>query len=426
MRNRSVLSCLLLLASTFSLWAEKRDKEFEVEQERKADLSRLVVVGDSLSAGFQNFSLVQSGQVSGYANLIARQAMTPLTLPLIAEPGIPNKLILIPGPAPTIAKAPGISTGRISPEIQVTNLAVPGHLVIDALARKPSFPIINPVDQVQTLTNLVLGFPGLFGNMALSQVEWVEHFAAVKATSPTTILVWLGNNDALFSVLLADPTLVTPPAIFDTLYTQLIDRLSKTGATLVTANIPDVTAIPFLTPAEKVVLPIAAATSIPPAVLLNLLGLNPGDFLVPGAVAIIRQMAASHALGPLPALCPSAFDGLPAPQTACVLRAAQIASIRGVVRAYNGVIATRASAKGAVVVDISSLLQRIAEQGFEVGGRRLTTDFLGGLFSLDGIHPTNTGYAIIANEFIKTMNRQLDTEIPPVSIEQVAKQDPLL
>src|ERR1035437_1877130 len=60
------------------------------------------------------------------------------------------------------------------------------------------------------------------------------------------------------------------------------------------------------------------------------------------------------------------------------------------------------------------------------GGQRLTTGFMGGLFSLDGIHPTNTGYAIIANEFIKTMNRSLLAGIPPVSVEQVNKTDPLI
>lgn len=417
MRNRSILSCVLLLVSTCTVWAQQR---------HQADFSRLVVVGDSLSAGFQNFSLVQSGQVWGYANLIAQQARTPLILPLIAEPGIPNKLILIPGQAQTIVQAPGISTGRTSPQVQVTNLAVPGHSVLDALNRKPSFPIVNPADQVQTLTNVVLGFPGLFENAALSQVEWVENFAMAKATAPTTILVWLGNNDALFSVILANPQLLTPPAVFDSLYSQLMDRLSKTGATLVTANIPDVTAIPYLTRADKVVLPIAAATSIPPAILFNLLGVSAGDYLVPGAVAIIRQMVANHALGPLPSLCPVPLSGLPVSQTACVLFAAQISTIQGAVKSYNAVIAARAGAKGAVVVDISALLQEIADDGIEVGGRRLTTDFLGGLFSLDGVHPSNTGYAIIANEFIKTMNRQLEADIPPLSIEQVAKQDPLL
>ena len=78
------------------------------------------------------------------------------------------------------------------------------------------------------------------------------------------------------------------------------------------------------------------------------------------------------------------------------------------------------------MVDIHTLSVRIRDFGVEVNGKRLTNAFLDGLYSLDGIHPTTTGYAIIANEFIKTMNRQLDTNIPPISIEQVAKTDPLV
>ncbi len=69
---------------------------------------------------------------------------------------------------------------------------------------------------------------------------------------------------------------------------------------------------------------------------------------------------------------------------------------------------------------------RIQDKGFVAGGQRLTTDFLGGIFSLDGVHPTNTGYAIIANAFIKELNRGFAAGIPPVSVEQIQKVDPLV
>jgi hypothetical protein len=61
-----------------------------------------------------------------------------------------------------------------------------------------------------------------------------------------------------------------------------------------------------------------------------------------------------------------------------------------------------------------------------VDGLRLTTDFLGGLFSLDGLHPTNTGYGIMANQFIQTMNEGFKTHIPLVNVQQIAATDPLL
>src|SRR5262252_4889040 len=192
--------------------------------QRKADLSRLVVVGDSLSAGYQNGSLLDTQQVHGYAKVLADQAHTNLALPLIAPPGIPNVLVLeSAGPPPVIARAPGISTGRDDFTVQATNLAVPGQTVADALGLRPDFPI-------DSLTDLVLGFPGLLGGVSRSQVEWAE------ALAPTTIVMWLGNNDSLGAALAADSSLLTPVADFELAYTQVIDRLAATGATLVVAN----------------------------------------------------------------------------------------------------------------------------------------------------------------------------------------------
>jgi hypothetical protein len=64
--------------------------------------------------------------------------------------------------------------------------------------------------------------------------------------------------------------------------------------------------------------------------------------------------------------------------------------------------------------------------GYTVGNRKLTTDFLGGLFSLDGIHPTNTGYAIMANEFIKAINQAFGLNVRDANIRDIAEHDPLV
>ena len=102
--------------------------------QKRANLERLVVVGDSLSAGFQNDSLLDSQQVHGYANLIAQQAQTNLPLPLISFPGVPNVLELIsPGPPPIVAPLPGLPGDRENPLVQVSDLAVPGANLHDVL-----------------------------------------------------------------------------------------------------------------------------------------------------------------------------------------------------------------------------------------------------------------------------------------------------
>jgi hypothetical protein len=379
------LLLLSLLLGAAPAWAQ-----------RKADLSRFVVVGDSLSAGFQNGSLLDSQQPHGYAKVLADQAHTALALPLIAAPGIPNVLVLeSAGPPPVIVRAPGVSPGRDDLTVQATNLAVPGQTVADALGLRPDFPI-------DSLTDLVLGLPGLLAGISRSQVEWAESLA------PTTIVMWLGNNDALGAAFAADPAVLTPVPDFEFAYGQVIERLAATGAALVTANIPDVTAIAFLTPAETV----AARVGLPLEVIGPLLGIAPGDFVTPDAAPLIQGILQGSTPGPLPGNV--------------VLDAAEVATIRATVDAYNAIIARKAGENHAALVDIHELIDRVSRRGVVVNGQRLTTDFLGGLFSLDGVHPTNTGYAIIANDFIRALNRHFAAGIPPVNVEHVAQEDPLV
>jgi hypothetical protein len=384
---------LIARLSLFTLLATFSSTGFA---EKKPDLSRLVVVGDSLSAGFQNGSLLNIQQPHGYASLVASQARTMLPLPLIAAPGIPNVLTLVsPGPPPIIVPALGTSTGRDNMFLQPMDLAVPGANVQDALTTRPT-PAFT------TYTDVVLGLPGLLSGVSRSQVEWAE------SLSPTTLLVWLGNNDALAVIFTADPAILTPVALFKTAYEEVANRLAATGATLVFANIPDVTVIPYLTSAEKV----AAQTGLPLSVVGPILGISPGDFVTPDAFPLILARLADPSLGSLP--------------SHVVLDASEVSIVRTRIDAYNEIIETQARAKGAALVDIHQLLTQIQDKGFVTGGQRMTADFLGGIFSLDGIHPTNTGYGIVANAFIKELNQTFAAGIPPLSVEQIKKTDPLV
>lgn len=399
--GRRVVRCAIaillsiLAATTPPAWAQSS---------RRADLSRLVVVGDSLSAGFQNGSLLDRQQVHGYATLVAAQAGMELLLPLIADPGIPNVLTLLdPGPPPVIVPAPGMSPGRVDPTAQIMNLAVPGANVQDALTTRPDCLFDD-------LTDFILGLPEpcLFGGVSRSQVELAE------ALAPTTILVWLGNNDTLAAALAADVSLVTPVEEFKQAYGKVMERLAATGATLVLANIPDVTVIPFLTSAEEA----AALIGLPLSVLQPILGIGPGDFLTPDAfdcaanTLCISNILTGISPGPLPANV--------------VLDVGEVAVIRSATAEFDAFIAAQAQAKGAALVDIRALLDSAKARGIVIGGQRLTTAFLGGLFSLDGVHPTNTGYALIANNFIGALNTQFAAGIPRVSVRKILRADPLV
>jgi hypothetical protein len=382
-----------------------------------ADLSRFVVVGDSLSAGFQNFSLYDSdnvappgGQTHGFAALIAQQANVNLnlnvSLPLIQYPGIPPVLSL--GPDNTVTR--GTTIGTREPQtlpVQTFNLSVPGFTVSDSLLRSVNVANVqqnpstaNPVD---VLTLEVLGFPSLTPGSTpcgvfpfLNGDVFFSAAACALQLQPTTILVSIGNGDVLQTLTNGNPP--TDLATFSAAYSLLLTALSQSHARIVVSNIFDVTATPFLLSVQDFE---ARCGGVPPV------GAGPTDYIVPN----IESLSATSFN-----VCTD-YEVRPA---------ARIAQAQTAVHDYNIVIAANAAQFGAVVVDVNKLFAGIAKDGYDVAGHHLTTQYLGGIFSLDAVHPTNTGYAILANAFIDRMNCELHTNIPRVDIEQIAATDPLV
>jgi phospholipase/lecithinase/hemolysin len=107
-----------------------------------------------------------------------------------------------------------------------------------------------------------------------------------------------------------------------------------------------------------------------------------------------------------------------------VLSAAEVVTVQAQVTAFNQVIAAQAQAAGATLVDINALFKQLTTSGITINGYTGTAAFLGGFFALDGIHPTNTGYAVVANKFIDTMNTTFSSKIPDVALGPVAATIP--
>jgi hypothetical protein len=62
--------------------------------------------------------------------------------------------------------------------------------------------------------------------------------------------------------------------------------------------------------------------------------------------------------------------------------------------------------------------------GIRIGGEWLTGDRFGGLFSLDGLHLTDTAYALYANLFLDAINGALGTQLAHVDVEAIHAADP--
>jgi hypothetical protein len=104
-----------------------------------------------------------------------------------------------------------------------------------------------------------------------------------------------------------------------------------------------------------------------------------------------------------------------------VLSTTEAASIQATVDAYNAAIDTVATIRGAALVDLNALLVQASTTGYSYRGTTYTNAFVtGGLFSLDGVHPTDLADGIICNAMIDAVNAKFGASIGHVNLSDAA------
>jgi lysophospholipase L1-like esterase len=356
-----------------------------------------VSLGDSLTAGVSSGSLVETHQVNSFPALIARSAgVQGFEQPTVSVPGIPPELVLIslsPGPivAPG-ASEPGHPTNLFLPR-PYNNLGVPGATTFD---------MVSTVTDGGGAHDLVLRRQGT----ALQEAA---------ALHPTFITLWIGNNDALGAAVAGqaiDGITLTPVSKFRSFYSEIVSAVTATGAKIVAANIPDVTSIPFVTTIPPVVVnpstrePVIVNGQTVPLIGPNGALASNAHVLLTASTLLAQGVGIPKALG---------GQGTPLPDQV-ILDADEVGAIQDHIAGYNLAISDLCGAAGIPVFDVNAVLATIAREGRNVGGVRLSADYLtGGIFSYDGIHPTDLGYAVIANEWINKINEGGES-LPPIDL----------
>ncbi len=369
-----------------------------------ANFTTYVAMGDSLTAGFSNGSILDKFQVNSYPALIYRQVKgtsTGFEQPLVSAPGLPGALRLT-GLFPTmISPTPGTATllNALLPR-PYNNLAVPGASLHDLLTKTHSTSATDPTDLV------LRGLGG--GTTQLQQALLLK---------PTFVTLWIGNNDALAAAtsgIAIEGVTLTPPAQFDADIKAVTAAITAAGAKFAIGNIPDVTSIPFVTTVPRFLVnpknnQLVLDPTGHPIPLIGPNGpLQAGDFVLLTAAA---ELAVGRGI-------PQAVGGTGQPLTNdVVLSAAEAATIKAHVAAYNASIASAASTNGAALVDANAILTDVGANGLNIGGISFSSAFLtGGIFGYDGVHPTPLGYAYIANQFIDAINADFGAAIPEVDL----------
>ena len=349
----------------------------------KLDTVRFLVIGEGLAAGMTNFSLIEDDQRDSFPALVAKRIGERFVQPLFQAPGI--------GDAPGFQRLPV----RVPWDLQTTvikkfpapgayqNLSLPGLTAADIVNRRPEIPIVHADDALQTAINLMLGLEE-FGEGKSSPPPNLLDYAARQ--KPGLALVELGLAEVLAAAIAGDPAAL-PGDAFMAHFATILGTVGATGATLIVMTIPD----PMDTAHFSTLDAAARVVRLPASRLQSRYGLQSDDRVTPNALMEMGYQTITKRTGPLP-------DG-------SVLKGQRANEISRGVEAVNKRILSLAEQHGALVVDLHAMFRRIREQGLQVGTRRVTADYLGGFYSLNGYYPGKTGQALIANEVIDLLNR---------------------
>ncbi|OON70732.1 SGNH/GDSL hydrolase family protein [Hymenobacter sp. CRA2] len=426
-----------------------------------ADFSRYIAVGNSLTAGYGDNGLYREGQLSSYPSILAQQFKLvgggEFNQPLFTETQANGTGYL------RLAGFTPQGTPITAPV--TTNLALrAGSTAARPLYTKYTDPINNlGVPGIRMSDIETPGYGSVQGNPLFERITpdatpTQTYRQRVAASNPTFFSFWLGNNDVLgYATAGGSSSSVTPLNDFTAKANAILDDLTANGAKGIVGLIPDVTNVPFFTTVGPTLKATLAGNSIPAVVVTTGLIAPPAPvtrLTVP--VANIRDASGGSVLFTLtfspyagligqrtgrvwrdlyrqtgqPAAGLSLFllaaqvdttqlfglsAGNPIPST-FVLDATEQTTVSNATNGFNTALRNKAAAKGLAVFDANAFFASIAANGFGINATTNSASFLSGnLFSLDGVHPTPRGYAIIANEMVRTINSTYGASIPFVN-----------
>lgn len=424
---------IYLIAGLLFLAACKPNIQTPTPSKGSANFSRFIAVGNSLTAGYSNGGLYLEGQQNSYPAIMAKEMQSvgggAFNQPLFSQSQANGSgYLTLTGFDP--------ATGNPITAPVTTGLAVRGQITVPGfgnvtLYTKYTGDIENygvPGIKLYNITYAPYGnLNGYFERMLPgdSPTNTTDYLDFVTAKPFTFFSDWLGNNDALgYATSGGAGDVLTDKSIFAQLYELSIDKLTANGAKGVVATIPDVTAIPYFNTITVGAVLAGVQKANPSVQALYINALVSGATYAPRAATANDLIILTFPTSMIGTIVNTPYGPLPyglTPYTPIdnkyVLDANEVTLTRSYIQSYNTTIKSIANAKGLAVFDAYTYLNNVKANGLVVDGVSLSSAYIsGGLFSLDGVHLTPRGYAIIANEFIKAINATYNSNIPLANV----------
>ncbi|WP_266367868.1 SGNH/GDSL hydrolase family protein [Tellurirhabdus rosea] len=418
---------LLTVVGVTSCTQEDDDNLGPAPVRGEADFTKYVAVGNSLTAGFADGGLYRESQLNSYPNMLAKQFglvgggtfVQPLFSADSANGSGYVRLIRLPqSPVELLTSLRQIAPGAVRTTVNGrplyskftganNNLGVPGIRMSDVLSPGYGSAQGNPY------------FERLLPGTASTRTYL--DYVGDNLNGATFFTCWMGNNDVLGYTTSGGVNAMTTSAVFTTNYTALLNKLTENNRKGVVVGIPNTAAAPYF---RTITIPLLlaqlnasrpAGTPVIPALVIQTAAgpraSRDGDLLMlPNALEYLKIGTTTAGTGQGPYGL-SATNPLP---TQFVLDSDEAAAAFNRLTEFNNLMKQQAEAKGLVFVDPNQVLTQLGQTGgYLQDGVTYNLSFIqGGAVSLDGIHLTPAGYALIANEIIKGINTKYKSTLP--------------
>ena len=266
-------------------------------------------------------------------------------------------------------------------------------------------PSVTSIPYFTTVPYAPLTAAGL-GKSLLPSGTVAEQTAAGTAAMNQLNTVLYNNLDAVFTAL-GEPNRVNPlnPNVANPLLIHDVDaadRSAQISGALQMQGMP------------------AAQANVIGATFGKARQTTSADLVVLPASGVIGTINATASLNPVLSGLGAVNTGVSYPmENKWVLTANEKAKVASATAAYNNSIRSIAASKGLAVADMNAIMNQLVSGLRIETGQVYTANYFSGvanewkvLFSLDGVHPNARGYAVIANEIIKVINRHYNSNLP--------------
>jgi hypothetical protein len=438
---KNLISVFLFSFSLFTVQSCKPDLEVPTPSAGSADFRKSIVVGDNFLNGYQDGALYKKGQELSVAGLLAKQFAL-AGGGAFSQPLMPDDfgigLNLKPWEEQYITRSRlGYRTdckgiAGISPLYsQIVPASAQGYLSqVSHDVNNFSAPFLKTAElfdpQAGTSTGNIY-YHRFASNPGISTV-----FSDAVSANATFFSVWTGMEDIYDYARNGGYNKTIPSAVqFESHLDSLLSGLTANGAKGVIGNIPDLHNFPFYTliPYNGAELSQIKADSLND--IYNLAGLThihfsegKNPFVIDDAAAPsgVRQLLSNEKIllsVPLDSMkcyfLGILFSTIP---NRCVIDTSELTLIVNSIHQYNTIIAQKAAQYDLAFADMNSFFTSV-NAGIKWDGVDFNTEFIsGGFFSLDGQHPNQKGYSLVANEFIKAINAKYGSTLPPVNCKE--------